>query len=199
MPKEFRQSPFSKEVIPDVVLRLKKPQEPMSTDLAEARLAEILAQITAISRQIEDKSRSRSRPWATDPNEAWRKAATQARDELHQEARGLRDFLSRNDAKKNEERCHRNATKELTRQEIDKSTRDARKLARKKGELPLWELYLKTEVALLTIINSGGVIGPLGESLIYSARDVVPEWYRTHWLRTVYGTTWGRQAELLKK
>lgn len=170
----------------------------MSLAAAEKRLDEVLAHVTEIGRQLEDKSKKRKRPWASDPHEAWRKAAMQARDELRKEYSMLREWIERKRAESRKVVQARRAVDDLARQEVDRSTRDARRLATKDGQKQIWDLYLKTEVTLLAILAAGGAVGPLGESLLYSAQQAVPEWYRDHWLHTVYGTTWGRQAEALR-
>lgn len=162
----------------------------MSLASAQVRMDEILAHIAEISRQIEDRRKKKR----SDP--AWRKSAMQARDELRKEYATLQTHIERRRATSRKVEKIRRATNDIARQDADRSTRDARKLTDQK---PLWDLYLKTEVALLAIVAAGEQIGPLGESLLYSAQQAVPEEYRDHWLRTVYGTTWGRQAEALRE
>lgn len=162
------------------------PLEPMSIASAEVRMDEILAHIAEIGRQIEDRGKKRDL--------SWRKTAMQARDELRKEYATLLAHIERKRAVSKKIEKIRRAENDIARQDADRSTRDARKLSDQK---PLWDLYLKTEVALLAILAAGGQVGPLGESLLYSAQ-AVPEAYRDHWLRTVYGTTWGRQAEALR-
>jgi len=195
---KFRAPPFHiQEVTPAHILAETQPNEPMSIGAAERRIAEIQAHITNIGRQLDDKSVQRKRAWAGDPHAAWRKAAMQARDELRLEEKSLRLWIERQEAPRRAKAKVAHAREEVERQEIDKSTRDARKLAQRSGEAQLWDLYLKVEVALLEILKAHGLtaLGPLGHSLLYSAQILVPDWYRQQWLRTVYGTTWGRQAE----
>ncbi len=172
------------------VLATTRPREPLSIASAEMRLAEILAQVAEIGRQIEDKSRERG--------PAWRKTAMQARDELRKEEHSLNGFIDQKKAPVARAERARKAASDLTRQDVDRSTRDARRLSKKEQKQQLWDLYMKSEVALLSILAGGGFIGPLGDSILYTAQNIVPEWYRDHWLHTVYGTTWGRQAEALR-
>ncbi len=180
------------------VLAETEPDDPMNVAAAERRLAEDLAHVTEISRQLEDKSKARRRQWASDPHADWRKVAMMARDELRKEEHDLNAFLESQKQRDQRMEKARRTVADISRQEIDRSTRDARKAAGRGQEKPLWDLYLKSEVTLLTIMAAGGVIGPLGESLLYSAQQVVPQEYRDYWLRTIYGTTWGRQAEALR-
>lgn len=196
-PSKYETEPFADAAVsPDAILASTKPGEAFSPAGAEVRLAEISAHIAAISREIEDKSKKRGRAWATDPHAAWKKSATAAREELYREERMLRGFLDRCSAPARRLAKTKRKTDDLTRQEVDRSTREARKAS--KDAIPLWNLYLRVEVALLTIIASGMSVGPLGESLLYSAQNAVPEWYRDQWLHTEYGTTWGKQAEALR-
>jgi hypothetical protein len=167
----------------------------MSVAAAEQRLAEVTAHIAEIGRQIEDKNKKRRRPFATDPHGEWRKVAMKARDELERESRELRSFIERERARLARPERSRKAAEELVRQDSDRATRDARRRASASGDRALWDVYLKAEVALLAIAATGMDVGPLGDSLLRTSQQCVPEWYREHWLRTVYGTTWGREAE----
>jgi hypothetical protein len=196
MAERFKSDPFpEKTVTVAEVLEQTKPNEPISIAAAEMRLNEILAHITNISRQIEDRSSKRKRPWSSDPHAGWRRAAIAARDELRKEERSLRVWLERQDAPRKKAEKVRRTVKDLQRQEVDRLTRDARRLAKKSGDQPLWDLYLKIEITLLMTINTHGSVDPVGESLLYTAQREVPDWYREQWLHTVYGTTWGRVAE----
>lgn len=196
--KVHRSTPYPEAAISSQqVLADTQPNEPMSVAAAERRIAEIMAHVTNISRQLDDRSAQRKKPWASDPNAAWRRAATAARTELRQEEKALRLWIDRQEAPLRSRRKALHAREEIERQELVKSTRDARRLAQKSGEAGLWDLYLKIEIALLEVISAHGLtfVGPLGQSLLYSAQMLVPEWYRTQWLKTTYDTTWGRQAE----
>ncbi len=161
--------------------------EPLSIASAEVRLAEVLAQIAYIGREIEEARYPESKQWRT--------TAMKARDELRAEMRSLERFIASQRAKIARGPIAKRRADDLARQDADRATKDARKLAKKEHRTQLWDLYLRIEVALLAIIKAGGDAGPLGDSLLRAANDVVPEWYREHWLRTVYGTTWGREAE----
>jgi hypothetical protein len=174
------------------------PHESLSVAAAEMRIAEILAHIASISRQIEDKNIQRRKSWASDPVAEWRRSAMQARDELRKEEHDLRVFLERQKTILGGTDRTRRAVEDLMRQDGDRATREARRVAKRNGLLPLWDVYLRAEVTLLTIMATGALVGPLGESLLRSAQDMVPEWYRDHWLKTVYGTTWGHHARQLK-
>jgi hypothetical protein len=191
-----RDDPFPPTTTPTVaeVLDATRPREAMSVAAAEQRLAEVVAHVAEIGRQLEDKNTKRRRPFATDPHGAWRSVAMKARDELRREERELRDFLERERARLSRGARHRAAIEDLARQDADRATRDARRLAKRSSEQPLWDVYLKAEVALLAIAATGLDIGPLGDSLLRAAQQCVPEWYREHWLHTVYGTTWGHEA-----
>lgn len=197
MAERFRTDPFPEKTISIAeVLEQTRPNEPLSIAAAEMRLNEILAHVTNIGRQIEDRgSKKKGRAWASDPHGAWRKAAIAARDELRKEERSLRGWLERQDAPRKKAEKVRRTVKDLQRQEVDRLTRDARRLAKKSGDQPLWDLYLKIEITLLMSINTHGSVDPVGESLLYTAQREVPDWYREQWLHTVYGTTWGRVAE----
>jgi len=195
--RTHRAEPFPPVAPPTVadVLAATRPREAMSVPFAEQRLAEVLAHVAAIGRQLEDKSKRRRRPFATDPHGDWRRVAMQARDELRREERELRTFLTTERDRAASVARHRRANQELARQDADRATRDARKVTKKDQQQALWDVYLKAEVALLAIAATVGDVGPLGDSLLRAAQTCVPEWYRDHWLRTVYGTTWGREAE----
>ena len=137
---------------PNEILEDTRPLEPMSQAAAERRMDEILAHLAEIGRQIETRGKGRK-------SEAWRRSAMIARDELRKELSAIRTSLERKKERSNRVEKIRRANEDLTRQEVDRSTREARKLA--KDQKPLWDLYLKAEVALLSILNASGAIGPL--------------------------------------
>jgi hypothetical protein len=196
--RTFRAPPFPESHAPtlDEILEQTRPNAAMDAVRAKGRLAEILAQVAEIGRQIEDRkletiSLRKAKPRAVDPHETWRRAAGNARNELYREASMLRSFLRQSSS---EDRSHRRVA-DIARQDSDRTLKQARKAAKKNQMTPIWDAYLKAEVALLAIMSASGDVGPLGESLLQTAKNSVPEWYREHWLRTVYGTTWGREAE----
>lgn len=201
MANVIRSEPFqAKEVTTAQVLEETRPNESMSVAAAERRLAEILAHVANIGRQLEDKTLQRKRRWTSDPHAEWRRVAMAARDELYKEERSLRVWIEKQDEPRVIAERSRKRHDELLRQELDKSTRDARRAARKSGEQELWDLQLQTEVVLLSIIAAHGphAVPDLGHTLLSKASLLVPQWYREQWLRTSYGTTWGREAEALK-
>lgn len=191
MIRSFKQKPFARPT-PQAVLVDTATDAKMSISGAETRLAEVVQHITEISSQIERKRR---------PGEArseWRKSAMKARDELREEEKSLKGFIenSRHEIAVSEKK--RRSIEETARQDADRSTRDARKIAKREGLVVLWDVYMKAEVALLSIVAGGGQVGILGDTLLRTSHVTVPEWYRDQWLRSVYGTTWGKHASALK-
>lgn len=191
----FRTDPEpSKETCTDEVLAATRPCEPMNLAGAEVRLREVQAQIAEIGRQIEDKNRRRSMRWASDPHDGWRRAATAARGELREELRDLRWFIESERAKLGRADRAVDRAAERVRQEVDRATKSARRGARKEYLVPLWDVYLQAEVALLTIAARGAPVGAMGESVLACAKACVPEWYRDYWMRAVYAPRWGSDA-----
>lgn len=183
-PRVHRQRPFPVPTALDAIA-VAKTRPGVSS---EARREELDAQIAELSRMIESLAGRGERRKRRQERAEWYRAACLARTNLRRQRAEL-------EARGADQR----RLQELSRQEHDRATRQARNVARESGRAALWDCYLRAEVALLTIAHNGGDIGPLGDSVVRSAEAAVPDWYREHWMATVYGTTWGREAERARR